>query len=202
MFRKLMDLLFKEEEFVEEDEVEVEPITLKSSSKKTEKPAVIERENPDVKAPKETVILERSEQSIQPADSLPVDTVSPKVSSIKRIDVDTEEVEEVKVRLMSEPESEYEFTPVISPIYGMTQQEGYKPPKPLVKQKNTPKEESTLDTIISPYYGKINQPQSSANAKATTENNPNLSLEEMLSDTPESSDAVQVSLFDDSENEE
>lgn len=77
------------------------------------------------------------------------------------------------VELEEEKEAEYEFSPVISPIFGVTNQERVLLAQSEVtfhweKTKIESQEESILGTVISPIYG-VNRPISESKAPKETE---------------------------------
>lgn len=202
MFRKLVDLLFKEEEYVEEDIVEVEPVRIKQTPVNRRQNKAAGEKSSD-SSNHRTTVLSTSETVIESPLKTPVTETAEggkDKPSIRLIDVDEEDVEvPTKVRLMSEPEDEYVFTPVISPIYGVkSPDDAYIPPKKPVKSSQTPKEHATLNTIISPFYGKIGNQTAGELHRADhgTIQDPSLSLEDMLDESSDDNELVQVSLFD------
>lgn len=184
MFKRLKDLLFNEEEYVEEEEVDVEAVKIADSIHKT---------NPK-QAPRTTKITP-VEPTIkdEPEESKP----QPKVSTLKPLTIDDDTPKETKAVLNNEPAREYEFSPVISPFFGVQGEEVARVP---VKKKEVKREKgSNLDTIISPFYGRINHIDEEHNTieeSSETLINDSLTLEEILCQTEDDADAVQVSLFD------
>ncbi len=141
MLRKLASLLFEEEEEIIEEEAETEavPLELPPIKKAVERPTramEVTIESPK-KAPEVTVI-----------ESIPAPT-KPTI----RIDVDEkQELRPMKSIVVANKTVVYEFTPVISPIFGVSAKDQKSVPT-TVTVKQPIVRHSTLQTIISPIYG-------------------------------------------------
>lgn len=202
MLRKLASLFFEEEEeVVEEEELDIAPVKLPPISSAIEKkPVNIEL--------KET---SKIEEPVQKPTEKPF--VFEATKSATRIDLTPEPVVKTK-RSVSESSVVYEFQPVISPIFGVSDKD-----KQTVVVKTTtpvdasPVHHSTLQTIISPIYGvKKSDGYTSevpvTQAPSVTENDEhvievnNLSLDEILAEEPAVKEKIveQFNLFDEDEN--
>lgn len=138
MFRKLASLFFEEEEeIVEEEEIEAKgpqlPPVAKTIEKKTSRVEV------------ETVAM--------PIETQPLPLLTePQVKPATRIDIGPETMTQKQKRAVNENKVVYEFTPVISPIFGVSD----KDKQSTVVQNSAPQQptrHSPLQTIISPIYG-------------------------------------------------
>lgn len=138
MLRKLASLFFEEEEeIVEEEEIEAKgpqlpPIT-KAPEKKTPR-VELESDVKPFEIPKLPPIVEQ-----------PVKTAT-------RIDIGPETMLQKQKRTVGENKVVYEFSPVISPIFGISEKDR----QSVVVQNSAPQQptkHSPLQTIISPIYG-------------------------------------------------
>ncbi len=202
MLRKLASLFFEEEEeVVEEEELDIAPVKLPPVSSAIEKKPV----SIDLK---ETSKIE--EPVTKPTEK---PFVFEATKSATRIDLTPEPIVKTK-RSVSESSVVYEFQPVISPIFGMSD----KDKQTVVVKATTPIEaspvhHSTLQTIISPIYGvkksdgyttevPVTQaPTIADNNEHVIEVN-NLSLDELLAEEPVAKEKIveQFNLFDEEEN--
>lgn len=141
MLRWFIDLFFDvEEEIIEEHkEEEVEKPVTEELSKKV----LIEPENLNVKS------------ETKKEDNLPDQDVSIKKEEKKRIFIDDVKVtrnEQPSIEYMEYEDKDYQFTPIISPMFGVD--EKHQPKKTEYKPSvNTIKNTSAIGTIISPIYG-------------------------------------------------
>jgi hypothetical protein len=138
MLRKLASLFFEEEEeIVEEEEIEAKgpqlPPIAKAVEKKTQRVDV----ESDVKPLETPKLPPLSETPVKPAT---------------RIDIGPEPMLQKQKRTVGENKVVYEFSPVISPIFGVSE----KDKQSVVIQNSAPQQptrHSPLQTIISPIYG-------------------------------------------------
>jgi hypothetical protein len=179
MLKKLMSLFFEEEEIVEEksaDEV-IEPPVKKTEVKKAE---VKKSENVKISEKEEAVLevirVKEKEFVDIKADDFEVAEYKP---AIKKIDIDKQNDVEIKpIRRPVKPETKpYEFSPVISPIFGRSDKD--EPVKTVVQSMPMEETKSILGTIISPIYGITKNKNRPVEIKpaATIEN---FTLEQML----------------------
>ncbi len=169
IFQKMMDVLF-DEVIVEEEVEETEKEELKL-------PPVSNVILPDQAKP---VTLKEKEEPIRKE-------VLKKESRSTMISVDElKEPTPVKKIAVSERKSkpEYEFTQVISPIFGVigeepeNRSESFVPNTP--KKKKAMKSNSVLGTVISPIYG-INREENAVNMDfELTEEEPSLTIDELI----------------------
>jgi len=138
MLRKLASLFFEEEEeIIEEEEIEAKGPQLPPVAK------VVEKKAPRVELESE---VKNFELPILPPIS------EPPVKAATRIDIGPETMLQKQKRTVSENKVVYEFTPVISPIFGISD----KDKQSVVIQNSAPQQptkHSPLQTIISPIYG-------------------------------------------------
>lgn len=138
MLRKLASLFFEEEEeIVEEEDAENKGPLLP----------------PIVKAPeKKTPRIETETISeVQEAIKMPVISETP-LKPATRIDIGPETSIQKTKRSVSENKVVYEFQPVISPIFGISEKDKQTVATQATPQVPTPRH-SPLQTIISPIYG-------------------------------------------------
>lgn len=142
MIKKLMSLIFEEEVV---DEVEEEPVPVRRSN--PAKPAVKPEAKPAVPLPQEVkaVYLDtRKEKEKEPAVKK-----EPSSKLGKMTIAEDKPVKKKPVRV--EPKEDYEFTPVISPIFGVLGEKSQPAKTPAAKKVSPVK--SSLGTVISPIYG-------------------------------------------------
>ena len=147
MIKKLMSLIFEEEVV---DEVEEEPVPVRRSN--PAKPAVKPEAKPAVPLPQEVkaVYLDtRKEKEKEPAVKK-----EPSSKLGKMTIAEDKPVKKKPVRV--EPKEDYEFTPVISPIFGVLGEKSQPAKTPAAKKVSPVK--SSLGTVISPIYG-MDKPQ-------------------------------------------
>lgn len=168
MLRKLASLFFEdEEEIVEEEEIEAKGPQLPPIAKTVEK-----------KAPR--VELE-SEVKVFELPKLPP-VSEPPLKAATRIDIGPETVQRQK-RSVGENKVVYEFSPVISPIFGISE----KDKQSVVIQNPAPPQptkHSPLQTIISPIYGvmKNNEAADEESAPPVSGVNPTLEIKNFTLD--------------------
>lgn len=185
MFKKLVNLLFEEEEIEEVDEgFDDEPIiefrqkTVEPELPKKAEPVTLKEEKPaeEVSEPVEEV-----KETVEPVEK-------PQESKGIMIDLDPVKPEAEKVsvpKFTAKRENEYEFSQVISPIYGVLEDEkksvsdlSSTQPKRKVVPNN-----SLLGTVISPIYGitKDSRSPMTPNRVVKEEEVENVSLDDLLS---------------------
>jgi hypothetical protein len=171
MLRKIASLFFEEEEdIVEDEEREVKGATLPPIAAAPEKKAT------------------RIDAGVQRFDNEPakLPTISETAAkTATRIDLGPQTVQKQK-RVVGETKAVYEFQPVISPIFGISD----KDKQTMVPQPSEPKQptrHSPLQTIISPIYGVMKKDDNPDEVSEHVEIpvNPhleikNLSLEELI----------------------
>lgn len=183
MFKKLVNLLFEEEEIEDlEDEFENDEPVIEIRTKKPEaelpkkaEPVTLKEEIVPVNEEAETVEKEQAESAEKPQES-------------KGIMIDLEPAKPAAVnvpKFTQKREIEYEFSQVISPIYGILEDEK-KSVSDLTstqpKRKVVPNN-SILGTVISPIYGVTKDSKSNltSNRVITEEEVENVSLDDLLS---------------------
>ena len=138
MLRKLASLFFEEEEeIVEEEEIEAKGPQLPPIAKTPEK------KTPRVELASEVKPFEIPK--LPPIAEQPVKTAT-------RIDIGPETMLQKQKRTGGENKVVYEFSPVISPIFGISEKDR----QTVVIQNSAPQQptkHSPLQTIISPIYG-------------------------------------------------
>ncbi len=177
MLKKLQDLLFEEDEDIEDEEEEVveKPHKAKHVQKEevvqaqpkvepkpvVEQPVVEEKPTPkpveEVKAPSFDSLFSEPEETAKPAKKLGITLDEAKPAPV----VEKKKAEPAKVTPIKKPKPTptkpigYEFKPVISPIFGVDE-------KDLTAVKNTARKyaapekienDSNVSPIISPMYG-------------------------------------------------
>lgn len=131
MFKKIANLFFEEVE----EEIEEEPMQVKKPKPKVEK---------EVKT--EVKDLEKKEESVKSFKSKKEKSIF--IDNVKKASKPKEKVE------VKEPEElEYEFTPIISPIRGLKEDDRNTYQVSQSKKKAVPLTVSRLGTILSPIYG-------------------------------------------------
>lgn len=154
VLKKLASLLFEEtesEEVLAEDELE--PIEIK------EKPKPVAKKTQTYDAAQEEAF--RSAKPVQ-------GTVhKPQEEEKKFVSIDLEEKPKVKPvekvaesvrknytkQVVKEEKKDFEFSPVISPIFGSKEEKAKPKKKSVAVNISRPKKKNPLGTIISPYYG-------------------------------------------------
>lgn len=132
--RKLFDLLF-------EDEVEEEVLTPNNQNEDTPLPEIknkIQLETVSSSKVEENVVSNKVEEK-------------PKDLMKNRIDID--DIQTKSVKKAKPTTSEYEFTPPISPIFGIVGSDNTVSSQTVIPNKKKVINSSKLGTIISPYYG-------------------------------------------------
>lgn len=146
MIKKLMSLLFEEEEVIEEFEEEpTAPVRKAPQPGRT----VVKTETAAVPLPQEAkaVYIEKKEQVKEPA---PIKK-EPE-SKLRKMTVAQEKPVKVKKTVRAEVKEDYEFTPVISPIFGVMGEKN-QPAAAASPVKKASPAKSMLGTVISPIYG-------------------------------------------------
>lgn len=179
MLKKLLSLFFEEEEIVEEKKVEeiTAPPVKKAEVKKAEpKKSENGKKAEEGEIPLEVIRVKDKEFVDIKADDFEVAEYKP---AIKKIDIDKEKDIEVKpLRKSAVPLNKpYEFSPVISPIFGRSDKEP--PIKTAVQSMPVEESKSILGTIISPIYGITKNKNRPPEVKQSASIE-NLTLEQML----------------------
>ncbi len=145
MIKKLMSLLFEEEEITETiEEPKSEPV--RKSVTRESSAASVKTEVPLPQEARQIYIEKKEPVSKEPEVR--------KKEPEKKISAMTADEPKPKTRRSDRPQvqQEYEFTPVISPIFGVLDAQGASVETPVVKKKSAPVK-SSLGTVISPIYG-------------------------------------------------
>ena len=168
LWEKIKSVIFVEEE-VDDDEEEKEavkpaPVTVKPSQPKPQKPQsvpspAVTYTEPEVvtlgsKKPQKETVTERLQNQSKPVSAKP---------SVK------------------EPQVNYQYTQVISPIYGMTgaaKEEKEKTVKPVSLTPAKPVEKSPLGTVLSPINGTVSEPKNEKLPNKVA----NLSIDDLIND--------------------
>ncbi|PWJ18642.1 internalin [[Clostridium] innocuum] len=224
VFKKLAGLLFEEADAEVLAEDELEPIEIKEKPKKATASPVVEEEkthvqmeayfNPHAAAAKEPKKEEKKFVTIDLEEK-------PKEKEKEAI-VLSEEPLRVKKPVKREEKKEFEFSPVISPIFGSSEEESKPKKKSAAPLPQRSKKKNPLGTIISPYYGvgeleefeakaqeKIEEkeklkkeelPQQEVEKYDLEEEINSVPLEDMIEKTPgeDGDDLMQISLFGES----
>jgi len=152
MFKKLASLLFEEEEIPEEEE---EKIDLKRAKKQPEPiktevrvPVMEEpQEKPRKRSIEDIIVDEPAPRSQEAFRSAPIDEKKESVRPSEPAFID---------RRPDYAKEVYEFKPVISPMFGIAESEK-EHIRPTFVQTAEVKNDSHLQTVISPYYGAIHK---------------------------------------------
>lgn len=224
VFKKLAGLLFEEADAEVLAEDELQPIEIKEKQKKATASPVVEEEkthvqmesyfNPHAAAAKEPKKEEKKFVTIDLEEK-------PKEKEKEAI-VLSEEPLRVKKPVKREEKKEFEFSPVISPIFGSSEEESKPKKKSAAPLPQRSKKKNPLGTIISPYYGvgeleefeakaqeKIEEkeklkkeelPQQEVEKYDLEEEINSVPLEDMIEKTPgeDGDDLMQISLFGES----
>lgn len=183
MFKKLVNLLFEEEEIEElEDGIEMPEPMFEVRTKKPEIELPKKAEPVTLKEEKEPEI--KSEEPLVEAED---EKVQEKPAESKGIMIDLEPQKPVKVnvpKFTQKRESEYEFSQVISPIYGVLENEKKTVSdlsSPSQPKRKTVMNNSLLGTVISPIYG-VTRDKANSTSKAVLkeEEVENVSLDDLL----------------------
>lgn len=184
MLKKFIDFFF------EEDEIEYEPELKQEVEEKMVKEEPIFYET----AHKPSTFINLEEQAPKP-----------KQEEVKQVS------RKERVSADKKPAVEYEFTSVISPIFGSNEEANAKKPKasPKASYASSTTKDSLLGTIISPIYGKVAMEEvekkaASIQPKQEEELPPLVALEELIDVIPvpvtsSDVDLHQISLFDQQE---
>lgn len=219
MIKKIVSLLFDEGEPDVYVEDELETISLdEKKDKKEEKVEVKQETKQEVKQevqPEEIVKQGNKEEIIEQKNSF---------TNIEITDLQPKN--EIKLNLAKREESkiEYEFQPVISPMFGSKEEDlKKKSVSNQPKNKNIKKKTNPLGTIISPYFGvndqedfqvepkekfvvkeKITETNMMTMNKNDEEEKSNVPLEDIISDSNhgEDNDLLQYSLYSHQRTEE
>lgn len=149
MIKKLMSLIFEEEVV---DEVEEEPVPVRRSN--PAKPAVKPEAKPAVPLPQEVKAVYLGTRKEKEKEKEPAVKKEPSSKLGKMTIAEDKPVKKKPVRV--EPKEDYEFTPVISPIFGVLGEKSQPAKTPAAKKVSPVK--SSLGTVISPIYG-MDKPQ-------------------------------------------
>ena len=178
VFKKLASLLFEETDAEVLADDELEPIEIKETKKQNEKAEKDTTEelqsyfNPHAAAnavnqdEKKFVTIDLEEKPKEKKEPQP-ETSNEEVKRVKKTRIDVKE---------------YEFSPVISPMFGSEEEKNAKPKKKTTASvvKKT-KKKNPLGTIISPYYGVSELEEFEAKAQQKIEENEKKKQEELPS---------------------
>lgn len=180
MFKKLVNLLFEEEEIEDfESEYEESEPVIEVQPKKQE---------PELPKKAEPVTL-KEEKKTEAVQEEKEETVVEKPAESKGIMIDLDPVKETKVnvpKFTQKRETEYEFSQVISPIFGVLEDE--KKTVSELSSPATPKRKvvpnnSLLGTVISPIYGVTKDAKNPVSSSRVVKEDEveNVSLDDLLS---------------------
>ena len=197
MWKKFTDLLFEDDENVEEEYVEEQKI---EKPKKVVKP-VIENEVRPVKEVKpiqiDEVEVKKVEQPSVFVEPKPKPSISMVVDDLQEVKPEVKKPEPIKERPRvvpinkPDPRNTYEFSPVISPIFGISEKD-MDTVTPTSPNKKKAVSDNKMGTVISPMYGLYREtPEEPTHVKTTTtetfveeieaeEEVPNFSLDDIL----------------------
>ena len=153
MFKKLASLLFEEEEVTEEEEEKVELKRVKKQAEpiKAEVRVPVFNDEPIEKPRKrsfEDIVADEGEpKNIEAVKPAPIDEKKEPVRPSEPAFID---------RKPDYSKEVYEFKPVISPMFGIAESEK-EHIRPTFVQTAEVKNDSHLQTVISPYYGAIHK---------------------------------------------
>ncbi|CAM3658996.1 hypothetical protein ERUR111494_05600 [Erysipelothrix urinaevulpis] len=191
MFRKIVSLLFQEEEIVLEEDLDIEGE--ESIDIPEMKPiSVLNKEEKDKELMKKSQVVEEVQASEKASFKTEINEDKEKPRS-NRIDVDGEEkAKEVyeMPKMKKKPvivEKDYKPQEIISPIFGGNNEE----PQVKKTKAKTVKKNKPSTTVISPMYGMIEDLEE----EEFDENILTYDLKDMLTPSEESEE-VQVSLYD------
>ncbi len=231
MWKKLTDLLFEEDDVMDEEEIEEtvvkKPVKQSKTIKKTEtvveKPIVSEtkvvetvvKEEIVEEKPKSLGIVIDELQEIKPVEQKTVEKIKPRVVDTNRPTNLVKPTQRPRVIPSNKPEGKYnyEFTPVISPIFGINEKDvdAVIPTNPNKKKTIT---DSRIGTVISPMYGidRDNEPDSifgkvspkvnTVSEKEAEEELVNFSLDDILAKRDNESNLDKTKFFKTSELDE
>lgn len=192
VFKKIASFFFEEEEELSE-EAELETIVFRDEPKKVKPAPIKEKEVIRTEVSNPTPVQERKVQASPQEEKKFVDI---KVSEQAKPVVDNRRVVPT-VRKKIEPvkTSEYEFTPVISPIFGASESSKKVVKTPTVPQNQptiatTSKKKNPLGTIISPIYGATELEEFEAEAKERIETQERKAKENIVLEEVENDDDV------------
>lgn len=156
VLKKLASLLFEETEAEVLAEDELEPIEIKEkpkpAAKKTQDYETIQREEAYrlAKAEHHESVVSKPQEEEKKFVSIDLEE-KPKVKPVEKV------VEPVRKnytkQVHKEEKKDYEFSPVISPIFGSKEEKAKPKKKSVAVNVSRPKKKNPLGTIISPYYG-------------------------------------------------
>ena len=150
VWKKIAGLLFEETETEIVAEDELEPIEIHKKAKST--PVKEEREPVYQMYEPSTPIQEKTSAVKEEKRFVPIDLED----EPKKQEAPAVSKAEVPLRMkqsVREEKKEFEFTPVISPIFGSSEEPIKPKKKPATVRASKPKKKNPLGTIISPYYG-------------------------------------------------
>lgn len=148
VWKKLAGLLFEETEteIVAEDELEPIEIHKKQKAAPTQEEPVYQMYEPSTPIAKEQPVVKEEKRFV------PIDVEE----EPKKKEQPVTPKQEAPLRVKQPPredKKDFEFTPVISPIFGSKEEAPKPKKKPVVVSRTKPKKKNPLGTIISPYYG-------------------------------------------------
>jgi hypothetical protein len=156
MFKKLASLLFEEEEIPEEKEEE--KVDLRKGKKQSE--PLLTKTQVDPSPLKQETLEKTKKSSFENivVDERPVDLQSDFQVPLNKEQIEPESVSEPRFmdRKPVVSQDVYEFKPVISPMFGVAESEK-EHVRPTFVQTAEVKNDSHLQTVISPYYGAIHK---------------------------------------------
>ena len=181
VFKKLAGLLFEETDTEVLAEDELEPIEIKEKPKKTTASSVVEEEKTHVQM--ESYFNPHAAAAREPKKEekkfVTIDLEEKPKEKEKEAIVLSEEPLRVKKPVKREEKKEFEFSPVISPIFGSREEESKPKKKSAAPLPQRAKKKNPLGTIISPYYGVGELEEFEAKAQEKIEEKEKLKKEEL-----------------------
>lgn len=182
MLKKLASLLFEEEEEVIEEELDIKEKPVKEKTLK-DKPIYNERSlissmNPKPNEVKEEIILEEEPEEIE--HKAVEDIIKPTKPEFG-IAFGEPVVLKEKSRVLKDKPI-YEFRPVISPMFGVSESKKNQPIRQVVNPPQSLKR-SRINTVISPIYGDIENKKEPVHANPTKAYEPVFKHDPYIEDT-------------------
>lgn len=154
MIKKLMSFIFEEEEVINDLDEAPQPRRTVGSKERTNEVSVPVQSIP---LPKETRGNNLEKKQEEKVSEVVVKKEEKPISSLKKMTVNENQATKLPVKKVRPDGEEYEFAPVISPIFGVLGDKST-PVSSLPIKKKPIAQKSMLGTVISPYYG-MEKPQ-------------------------------------------
>lgn len=208
IFKKLVSFLFEEDsEVIVEDELEKVDF---SSVRRDDISEIVQEKKIERLRPVEARTAEVKQETIHEIKAEPL--VNAKTIDIQVVPKRKVETVSERRSKVQEVKKDFEFTPVISPMFGSKPEKVTKSATIVVNETNIPKRKNPLGTVISPMYGQKELDAFEDEAQIILEEKKNdvvlieeesmfedITLDELIVPSQEKSDAecIQFSLFGD-----